>query len=136
MFSFEFTVPGPPLSHQTRDRRKLAAWRDAVRDAAAEHWDRPALLRQSLRIVVTYYHEGPAVRIDGDNLLKPIQDALTGLIYEDDRQITDASVRKTDIDGEFRIRGKSMLLLEAFSHGDEFLHITIADAPDHGEILE
>ena len=48
------------------------------------------------------YHEGESVRIDNDNMVKPIQDALIGLIYPDDRWITDTIVRKTSIDGFFQ----------------------------------
>lgn len=136
MLPFEFTVTGPPLSHQTRDRSKLKAWRDSVREIAAERWSTTPPVEHSLRIVVTYYHEGPAIRMDNDNLVKPIQNALNGLIYTDDRQITDIAVRKTDIDGAFRIRGMSNVLLEAFQRGDEFLHIRIETAPDHADLLE
>jgi crossover junction endodeoxyribonuclease RusA len=68
-------------------------------------------------------------------MLKPIQDALIGLVYEDDRQLTDASVRKTNIDGLFYIRGASIVLLEAFSRGNEFLHVRIETAPGHEHFL-
>ena len=85
---------------------------------------------------MTYYHEGTAVRIDNDNLLKPIQDALNGLVYEDDRQITDTSVRKTPIDGKFRVRRAPITLLEAFARGDEFVSVLVTDAPDHTELPE
>jgi crossover junction endodeoxyribonuclease RusA len=84
-----------------------------------------------LKITLTYYHEGQAVRIDTDNMVKPIQDALIGLVYEDDRWITDAEIRKTSIDGAFRIRRYSLVLLKAFWSGEEFLHIVIDRAPSH-----
>jgi len=80
---------------------------------------------------VSYYHEGAAVRIDNDNMVKPIQDALIGVIYADDRQISDTFVRKTSIDGLFRVRGYPMILLEAFHKGHEFLHVVIDEAPSH-----
>jgi crossover junction endodeoxyribonuclease RusA len=131
MLPFEFTVEGPPVSYQSRNRTRLRAWRLQVRDAAAQRWSGPILADVALRIVVTYYHEGRAIRMDNDNLLKPIQDALIGLVYVDDRQLTDTSVRKTDIDGLFYIRGASSILLEAFAVGSEFLHIQIEAAPSH-----
>jgi hypothetical protein len=88
-----------------------------------------------VQITVTYFHDGSAVRIDNDNLLKPIQDALNNLVYVDDRQITDCTVRKTDINGRFAVRGMPPLLAEAFSNGTEFLHVRIEARPDHGELL-
>lgn len=136
MFPFEFTVPGPPVSHQSRDRSRLQQWRQIVREAAARQWQSADSSSEPLRIVVAYYHERPAVRMDNDNLLKPIQDALIGLIYDDDRQITDTVVRKAAIDGRFRVRGASRILLEAFSRGDEFLYVKIDRAPNHADLLD
>jgi hypothetical protein len=82
-------------------------------------------------MTVCYYHEGRAIRLDNDNLVKPIQDALNGLVYQDDRQITDTVVRKTDIGGAFVVRGASLVLLEAFSRGNRFVHVTVDLAPSH-----
>jgi hypothetical protein len=102
-----------------------------VRTAASARWGTAAPVEVALRIAVSYYHRGLAVRIDNDNMVKPIQDALIGLVYHDDRLITDMTVRKTSIDGLFRVRGYSRVLLEALSQGDEFLHVIIDEAPSH-----
>ncbi len=136
MLPFEFTVAGPPVSHQTHNRARLQEWRNSVRDAAALRW--PAADQANAAavcIVVTYYHDGPAVRMDNDNLVKPIQDALNGLVYEDDNLITDTQLRKTDLNGRFRVRGMSPILAEGFCGGEDFLHIRIEAAPDHGELV-
>jgi hypothetical protein len=131
MLPLEFTVPGPPISHQSRNKVKLGAWRQAVRSAAAQVWRSQSPLEIPLIVAVTYYHEGETVRIDNDNMLKPIQDALIGLVYQDDRWITDTEVRKTSIDGPFQVRGFSLALLKALSRGDQFLHIVVDRAPGH-----
>lgn len=131
---FEFTVLGPPVSHQSDNKVLLAEWRKRVTTAAARDWT--ALpLTCNLRIVVTYCHEGVSVRIDGDNMLKPIQDALIGLIYTDDKLITDAETRKSAIDEPIRARGASRVLLEAFAVGQEFIHVIIDVAPSHANPL-
>jgi crossover junction endodeoxyribonuclease RusA len=134
---FEFTVSGPPVSHQSRNKARLDDWRKCVRAEAAKLWGNVRPLTQPLRLAVTYYHEGEAIRIDNDNMLKPIQDALNGLVYLDDRLITDVTVRKTSIDGFFRIqRYESLVFLAALSKGDEFLHVVISSAPDHETLLK
>lgn len=136
MLPFEFTVDGPPLSHQTKNRTKLRVWRDAVRNAALRYWpleQSPVII--NLRIVVVYYHDEVAIRMDNDNMIKPIQDALNGLIYVDDRQITDIVVRKTNLNSDFRIRNLSPVLAESLSRGSEFLYIRVEEAPDHRELL-
>ena len=40
-----------------------------------------------IMLTITYFYD--AVEIDVDNILKPILDALKGLLYMDDNQITD-----------------------------------------------
>ncbi len=128
---FEFTIPGPPVSHQSHNKANLRAWRQRVREAAAMRWgDRPPVTA-GLRIAVAYYHEGSATRIDEDNMLKPIQDALIGLVYDGDTRITDSAARKTPIDAPISPRRASRVLLEAFAVGDEFLHVIIDRAPSH-----
>jgi hypothetical protein len=131
---FEFVVEGPPLSHQTEDRKKLGRWRNKVRRSAARLWRAPPLT-VSLMITVAYYHEGLTVPIDNDNMIKPIQDSLNGLLYVDDRLITDTLIRKTPIDSPINARGLSLVLLRAFSKGQEFLHIQIDHSLDHTRTL-
>ena len=132
---FEFIVGGPPVSHQSRNPGRLANWKDLVRQAAAIRWPiGTAPIRIALKITVVYYHDGPTVRIDEDNMLKPIQDALNGLVYEDDRQVTDALVRKTDLNGSFRVRGFSRVLADGFCGNREFLHVRIDAQPDHQDL--
>lgn len=132
---FEFIVDGPPISYQTRHPARLRAWQTVVRTAATQRWpaNMPPLTSR-LKLTVTYYHDGIAVRMDNDNLVKPIQDALNGVVYADDRQITDTYVRKTDLNGSFRVRGMSPVLAEGFCRGSEFLFVRIELAPDHEEL--
>ena len=135
MIPFDFVVPGPPVSQQAKNRVRLQLWRDTVRAAAQQRWptiDAPCGDR--LRITVVYYHDGETVRLDNDNMLKPIQDALIGLVYEDDRLITDVAVRKTNLNGRFKIRGLSPVLASGFVLDTEFLYIKIEFAPDHAEL--
>ena len=81
---------------------------------------------------VTYFYN--SVSLDVDNILKPIQDAIIGLAYVDDNQITDVLVRKRDLSNSFKIENVNSLLAEGFSRGNEFLHVVITDAPNQ-EVL-
>jgi crossover junction endodeoxyribonuclease RusA len=129
---FEFIVDGPPVSHQTKNSGRLRDWKSRVRAEAARRWPPgTSPTRVALKITVVYYHDGEVVRIDEDNMIKPIQDAMNGLIYEDDRQVTDVSARKTDLNGSFRVRGLSPVLAEGFCRDREFLHVRIEARPDH-----
>lgn len=81
---------------------------------------------------VTYFYE--SVVIDVDNIIKPIQDAIIGLAYIDDNQVTDVLVRKRNLSGDFKIENMTSTLAEGFSRENEFLHIVVLDAPDQ-EVL-
>ena len=136
MLPFEFIVDGPPVSQQARNRASLQAWKKTVRQEAARRWPQGQLpFTENLHIIVVYYHEMLKVRIDNDNMVKPIQDALTGLVYVDDSQITDTEVRKTNLDGSFRVRGMSVVLAEGFCRGTEFIYVRVEESPDHAELL-
>jgi hypothetical protein len=130
----EFTVAGPPLSHQTKSKSKLREWREQVRSAAAQTWGDQPPVEVELKITVSYYHEGESVRIDNDNMVKPIQDALIGLVYVDDRCITDTEIRKTSMDGFYRTR--SPVLQRALLRKIPFLYIVVATAPSHEKPLK
>ena len=136
MLPFEFIVAGPPVSHQARNRARLQAWIATVRNEAVRYWPpgQPAAMGR-LKITVVYYHDAVTVRLDNDNMLKPIQDAMQGVVYANDTQITDTSVRKTNLDGQFTVRGMSRVLAEGFCRGTEFLYIKVEEAPDHARIL-
>lgn len=132
---FEFFVEGPPLSQQTRNYARLRDWKEYVRTEAAKLWQAREPYGGPVKLTVVYYHEGHAVLIDHDNMIKPIQDALAGLVYRNDRQITDAQTRKTNIDGPFRVRHLSDVYARAFQAGKQFVYIRIEEAPSHHELL-
>jgi len=77
---------------------------------------------------VTHYSDRRIA--DRDNLLKPIQDALQGLVYGNDRQIKDTTFNWRDINAKFTVRNVSLPVAIAFSNGDEFLHIRVWISPD------
>ena len=135
MVPFEFFVEGPPLSHQTKNPTRLREWKEYVRSEAAKLWGDHEPHEGTLKLTVVYYHERQFVLIDHDNMIKPIQDALAGLVFRNDRQITDAYTRKTNIDGRFRLRHLSPVYAQAFASGREFIYIRIEDAPNYEQLL-
>lgn len=128
MLQLEFVVPGPPVSHQTSDRANLKAWQTTIRAEAAKTWTLPPL-KGKLKFLLINFHEGDKPPLDDDNMVKPIRDALNGLVYEDDRQIRYSETLQVPIDDPIKIRGASAILLAAYSKGDEFLYVRIEDAP-------
>jgi crossover junction endodeoxyribonuclease RusA len=126
----EFIVQGRPLSQQSKNRAKLNEWKNKVAQAAKAKWPNNPL-DTHLELTVTFYHEGSDVVLDNDNMIKPIADAMNKIIYADDGCITDHQLRKSSIDGPIVARRVSLVLLEGFSIGNEFIHVVIREAPDH-----
>lgn len=131
MLPFEFTIKGPPVSSQTKNRQRLQQWKAEVRQAAETRVVGGSVpVTDAVRITTTYYYEGDTP--DVDNIIKPIQDALNGLVFVDDEQLEETKARKRPLNGSYQIKGASAVLLQAFSTGDEFLHIRVEACPHDG----
>ncbi|PKA10622.1 hypothetical protein CH372_18445 [Leptospira meyeri] len=127
MFPFEFIIEGCPVSQQTRNRQRLQAWKTEVGNAARRQLSSNfQITGDEITVTITYYHDGPAP--DVDNIIKPIQDSLIGIIYNDDKQVVETKSRKKSINNSYKIRGASSVLLSGFASGNDFLHIKISHA--------
>ena len=71
----------------------------------------------------------PGEALDVDNVPKPILDAMSGLVFADDAQVTDLLCRKRDVKLPLDIDRPSPLLLGTFDRRDEFLHVLVTDTP-------
>jgi crossover junction endodeoxyribonuclease RusA len=81
-----------------------------------------------IMLTITNFYE--SVSMDIDNIPKPILDALKGLVYLDDEQVTDVLCRKRDLNSSLRIENPSSVLAEGLSRRHEFLYIVVEEAPD------
>ena len=73
--------------------------------------------------------------MDVDNIPKLILDAMNGLVYVDDDQVTDLVCRKRNLNGDLRVVNPSSVLAEGFDRGNEFLYVVVEDAPDQEVIF-
>ncbi|MDZ8235638.1 MAG: RusA family crossover junction endodeoxyribonuclease [Nostoc sp. ChiQUE01a] len=132
MTKFEFIVDGPPVSQQTRKRGKgkgLENWKQTVRQEAGKYWSSEHKTATGwVMLQITYFYD--SIQIDVDNIAKPIQDAIKGLAYVDDNQVSDLLVRKRNLSANLRIENMTPTLAEGFARGNEFLHIVVIDAPN------
>ncbi len=100
-----------------------------MRRVAEQTWPSGELpVTEPVMLTITYFFERTAMDID--NIPKPIADALQGLVYVDDTQLTDILCRKRDLNADLRIINPSSVLAEGFAQGTEFLHIVVEFAPD------
>jgi|SRR5215208_2466060 len=112
---------------------QLPSWRAAVRAAAAQYWPfQDAPLAQEISVSITYFFEGAPA--DVDNVIKPILDAIKGLAYQDDIQITDLVSRRRPLEGPYRVESVSAVLAAGIALNREFLHVRVASPPEGGEL--
>lgn len=87
-----------------------------------------------ISVTITYFYEG--VPADVDNIPKPIPDAMKGLVYVDDGQITDLVTRRRPLQGPYMVEAVTRELALGLAKGREFLHIRIAEPPADGELID
>ena len=126
---FEFFVLGRPVSQQTRRRELVREWRAQVRGEAERSWNsEDAPHGGALMVTLTYFYD--EMPMDVDNIPKPVLDALVGLVYDDDSQVTDILCRKRELRPDLSIPKRSPVLRLALGHWSEFLHVVIEEARD------
>jgi len=123
---FSFVIGGPPVSQQARRRNRVRAWTGAVRSAAEQDWNAEPPVVGSVAVSITYFYDSDP--LDVDNIPKPILDALMGLVYSDDSQVSDLLCRKRDLSEGPRIQNASPALLEFLGEAEPVLHIAVTEA--------
>ena len=130
---FEFVVIGTPISLQAK-RSSIADWKRRVNEYAraalpAGSW----LLDVPLALTVYIF---PASELSGDldNRLKPILDAMTRCVYEDDEQIERIVIQKFEPDNVFAFRSPSGVLARALEASEPVVYIRLTGDP-HEELV-
>ena len=104
-------------------------WMQEVRQAAELCWpDGEPPTSGNVMLSITYVYNGRP--IDVDNVPKPILDALKGLVFLDDRQVTDMHCRRRNLYDNLVLMDPSNSLRQAVVSGTEVVQILVSDAPD------
>ncbi len=99
--SISIWIQGRPQSLQKRGSKENYTQR--IRDAAIIAAPYP---NRSKRIDIEIWFHSPSVsRADVDNIIKPVLDALIGIVYEDDRQVRSVRAVALPADDVFGIAG-------------------------------
>lgn len=115
-------VRGRPVSCQSR-RDAVRAWKEKVASVARSKVSRPAM-GNDLAVTITYFYRLQP-RFDTDNFSKPICDALSRIVYHDDRQIAERIVRRVPLSRPLFLGGMPPELAVALCAGDELVYIRI-----------
>lgn len=129
MLPFDFVIIGKPVPHRAKDKNALKVWREHVSTTAQFHWNGRAPLTNKLSVKITHFYDAPPGKLgenlDSERIIKPVLDALNGVVYKDDYQIVDLDNRRRNLNGSFRVKGMSLALAEGFCKGEEFLHVKV-----------
>ena len=106
----EFIVSGTPISTQASSRSKTR-WKGEVSAAAlATLSDERALVADPVRVTIVYFYV--STDLDLDNIIKPIVDALMGVVYINDFQVVNISAAKRDLSETFVLTDAPPAIIE------------------------
>ena len=125
MPSVEFTIDGAPLSAQAKDQQLRARYRDRVQDAARAAMGSMTPFQDPVRLTLRVYSEGWVRLPDGDNAVKPVKDALQGIVYPNDSRVHDELVIRRCTDEPFVIVGAPRVLVEKLTDGIPFFYVHV-----------
>jgi hypothetical protein len=128
--ALEFVVVGTPVSLQgASDAKRLWQQRVAAAAAAARGSWSPSAVDDLVLRVAYFYVYAPAA--DLDNIVKPLQDALKGVAFEDDIQVVDliASMRRKGVSDRVPM---TAVLATAFGGASDFVYVAV----DRSEAIE
>jgi Holliday junction resolvase RusA-like endonuclease len=130
MQTFEFLIAGRPVSMQSKSRKHLQAWKKYVRDEVSKLWppDRAPVCATDVRVTLVYLcNEVPA---DIDNIIKPILDAIAGLVIDDDFLVSDVDSHRRFLSDSIELRGLPPLLQWRVLIGNECVYVRASEAQD------
>ena len=133
MRTVEFLVPGRPVSQQAKNSSHKQQWKDFVYGRAFRAWQGTPILDETLGFTLVYLcEEDPP---DINNIIKPVQDALIGLIYGDDGLIIDVQGHLRMTDELIDITDLPALLQDAVISGTDHLYVRVDSSSTLGKLL-
>ena len=123
---FEFLIERRPLSLQAKNRENLQQWKIFVTNEAAKSWHLPLISEKYLHISIVYLCDDSPP--DVDNIVKPILDALVGLIYKDDELVADVESHRRYLSDGIDATNLPSLLQQGVLKGEECVYVKIEDS--------
>jgi Holliday junction resolvase RusA-like endonuclease len=134
MSPIEFVIPQRPVSQQARRQARLRDWKEFVARQAKLAITEPLnLASEPVALKLLYLYDEAA--LDVDNILKPIQDALVGVLLTDDAVVTDVEIRRRWRGTTFTLNAVSPVLAAGLALGKEFVYVMLSDAPPQDILL-
>lgn len=132
--TFEFLIHQRPVSLQTKHRANLQKWKAFVAAEAGKAWPANAQpFDGDLRVTLVYLAANDSA--DVDNIIKPIQDALVGMVYQDDFAVCDVDCHRRFLSEPIDVTDLPLLLQQGVAQASECVYVRVSDASDLKEYL-
>lgn len=115
-------IPGRGYSHTSEHS---SIYKEKIQRIAHDKIKKPYY--GNVEIQVEYLYRNKNERLDGDNLLKTICDALNGVAYFDDSQLIEHRIRTINMNDSFEIKGLPLTqqIADLFSNREAFAIIRL-----------
>ncbi|AFY49506.1 Endodeoxyribonuclease RusA [Nostoc sp. PCC 7524] len=121
---FEFLIPRRPVSLQAKPK-KLQQWKNFVRSEAQKIWTGGSPIQDAnLQLTLVYLCDDYPPDID--NIIKPIQDALVGLVFEDDNLVSDVDSHRRFLSDPIDFINLPYLLQYGVLIGQECVYVKVS----------
>ena len=119
---YRFVIPGKAESFRTAAGPKYKA---KVAELAREVFDQP-LVDKKVEIRINYFHTKTR-RMDMDNVAKCIMDALNGIAYEDDQQVSSQRSTSHHLENYIRLSDEPIDIIKPLMGLDEYTFVRIRE---------
>lgn len=113
---YGFAVMGSPVSAQSSPNSKRK-YQMKVAEAASSNIASATGADTNIKIEIDWFADGFHNKPDVDNILKPIQDALKGIVFPDDNQVENIVVRKHDTLDMIRFHDEPLAIISPLLSG-------------------
>jgi hypothetical protein len=129
---FEFLIPRGPVSNQTRNKINRREWIRLVNEEAQKVWTGSSPIKDAnLQLTLIYLcrgNYGDRNLLDTDNIIKPIQDALNKLVYEDDKLVSDVESHRRFLSEPIDMTNLPLLLRKGVIIGKECVYVKVSES--------
>lgn len=133
--SYEFLVPGRPVSVHEKNRARFKEWIDDLKTAARRVWPGyPPFSHWYARMTIVFLCEEKD-RVDVDNVIKPIVDALETMYFGNDEMVSDVDSHRRYLNDAEPERGLPDLLREPWLERRPCAYVRIEDSRPLGDVL-
>lgn len=126
-FPLEFIVRGTPVSLQAARAKSKDDWKKRIKEASYDALPEGHFSTEASVSVTLFYFPATEMQGDVDNIVKPILDALSKHIYNDDRQVERVWVQKFEPGRIFQFSRPSDVLAKALSDEKPLIFIRLGD---------